>query len=986
MGVPSFFRWLVQRFPKVISDAVDESGRTQEDGMPIPVRFQGPNPNGQEFDNLYLDMNGIIHPCCHPENSAQPDSEDQMCKNVVEYIDHIVSIVRPKKILYMAIDGVAPRAKMNQQRARRFVSAKERSETAESRSDMIKEWRAQGLELPFEGDGDFEEWDSNVITPGTPFMAKLASVLRYYVVQRLNSHPGWKTLNVIFSDASCPGEGEHKIMAFIRRQRAMASYDPNTKHVLYGMDADLIMLGLATHDPHFWIIREKIDFESKKCHLCGQEGHFAWECRGDARNENEAKPENQGIKKKKAQEYQFVSISVIREYLEHDLVPLAPLTGFKWNFENAIDDFVLLCFFVGNDFLPHLPSMSIREGAIENLMALWRLNLQKMGGYLTKNGIVNMKRLVCILKEIGGLEDQILRQRSNDQKRQMDREKSRDNQRKQKEAQNKQFKARQSNSSDKSEPHNSFKWTLKKKSFDTGRIDNPTDTIKLGHDGWKHRYYLTKLRMDIKKKEDEVALDNVHKEYIMGLSWVMQYYYRGVASWSWYFPYHYAPFASGLDKAGEYDYEFVQGTPFTPLNQLMGVLPASSGHCLPESYHNLMTDEEKNITHFYPVNFERDINGKRYMWQAVALLPFIKEEDLLKAIEPCEKLLSQEESVRNSVGREYVYFNTGTKQAMAKALFALKAQSSSLMSEHEVEVYEVKGGDPERLRYDTTAPEEEDASHPLLVAAAAAIPAPNAASAPVPAALATKNQSAAQKLKEQLVTGKKRGRPEDSTDLSTAPASNSSAKRAKTGFSDITNSDKCIEINPGESNGLTGFLVPYKEMVRPGGGKDCEVKSPFAGDQRFPDLGKGRPLRVMSGIYIMPRENPHYCGILPGLTPPQQKLLREEDYLPDPRFRAGKIGPAKQMYRNGGSYGRSYSGGFGGGGGRSQVCMYVCMCVCVCVCVYVYECSSEHRKRRVHHLYMVGTCVCCAGRLQAQRELHRGCCGGQASVPARAAG
>uniref|UniRef100_A0A3Q3F0L7 5'-3' exoribonuclease 2 n=1 Tax=Labrus bergylta TaxID=56723 RepID=A0A3Q3F0L7_9LABR len=92
MGVPAFFRWLSRKYP---------------------------NPNEVEFDNLYLDMNGIIHPCTHPEDKAAPKNEDEMMVAIFEYIDRLFNIVRPRRVLYMAIDGVAPRAKMNQQRSRR---------------------------------------------------------------------------------------------------------------------------------------------------------------------------------------------------------------------------------------------------------------------------------------------------------------------------------------------------------------------------------------------------------------------------------------------------------------------------------------------------------------------------------------------------------------------------------------------------------------------------------------------------------------------------------------------------------------------------------------------------------------------------------------------------------------------------------------------------------------------------------------------------
>lgn len=122
---------------------------------------------------------------------------------------------------------------MSQQRARRFKSAK--ADKDEVEENLLREkFRAEGTE----------------------FMEKLSEALEHYIRARLNCDPGWKDIKVKLSDANVPGEGEHKIMSFICAQRSLESYDPNTRHCLYGPDADLIMLALASHEFHFSILCE----------------------------------------------------------------------------------------------------------------------------------------------------------------------------------------------------------------------------------------------------------------------------------------------------------------------------------------------------------------------------------------------------------------------------------------------------------------------------------------------------------------------------------------------------------------------------------------------------------------------------------------------------------------------------------------------------------------------------------------------------------
>src|SRR6202035_2677708 len=143
-------------------------------------------------------------------------------------------------------------AKMNQQRARRFRTA---LDAEQAREKAIK----QGTEMPKE-----DAFDSNCITPGTQFMAKLTMQLKYFINKKVSEDVEWQGVEVVLSGHEVPGEGEHKIMEYIRLSRAQPDYNPNIRHCLYGLDADLIMLGLLSHDPHFCLLREEVKFGPSK--------------------------------------------------------------------------------------------------------------------------------------------------------------------------------------------------------------------------------------------------------------------------------------------------------------------------------------------------------------------------------------------------------------------------------------------------------------------------------------------------------------------------------------------------------------------------------------------------------------------------------------------------------------------------------------------------------------------------------------------------
>ncbi|KAL8726274.1 MAG: hypothetical protein Q9166_006820 [cf. Caloplaca sp. 2 TL-2023] len=774
MGVPALFRWLSKKYPKIISPVIEDQP-SNVDGQEVPVDTTKANPNGEEFDNLYLDMNGIVHPCSHPEDRPPPANEEEMMLAVFEYTNRVVNMVRPRKLLLIAIDGVAPRAKMNQQRSRRFRSAQEVKEKDDDKEQFLKMLKSKNGGI-VEDDAaamiQKKVWDSNVITPGTPFMDILAASLRYWCAYKVNTDPAWEKMKVIISDATVPGEGEHKIMEFIRSQRSSPEHDPNTRHVIYGLDADLIMLGLATHEPHFRVLREDVFFQESKartCRMCGQKGHIAEACKGEAKQRDGDFGEKDRALPQKP--FIWLHVSILREYLDAELyVPQQP---FRFDLERALDDWVFMCFFVGNDFLPHLPSLDIREDGIDTLIAIWRDNIPVMGGYVTKDGHVDLERAQFILDGLAKQEDAIFRRRrqveerkNNNAKRRKIEDENRQNSRNatagsyEKNGRRKSpdysptpnnggrgkaldpriappelalFKpsrapltkedkaithdfvvnrgaVSQANQANKSaaavlksqllakkdgnsvaapatessdgdaaiqsmdrgdsnsvqtpasalgkrkaelmedgETGNSMPATPDSASKNGDSDELPPDNVRLWETGYADRYYEHKFKVD---PQDIAFRNQVAKAYTEGLAWVLLYYFQGCPSWTWYYPYHYAPFAADFVQLEKMDIKFEKGRMFKPFEQLMGVLPAASNHAIPEVFRSLMSDEDSDIIDFYPTEFPIDLNGKKFAWQGVALLPFIDEKRLLAAMNTKYQLLSAEDAARNEMGRD----------------------------------------------------------------------------------------------------------------------------------------------------------------------------------------------------------------------------------------------------------------------------------------------------------------------------------------------
>ena len=620
--MPRFYRWLAKRYPafRCAADA-------------------GTQPH---VDNLYLDLNGIVHQCArHDRGPATPAAPDhEIFAEVFAQISAIVELVGPRKLLFLALDGVAPRAKLNQQRARRFAAAKEKPQRDDYES--APPW-----------------FDGNCITPGTAFMHALGDALAFLVRKKMNDDSRWASLDVVLSTTAVPGEGEHKIMEYIRQR----DDPPSTVHCAYGADADLVLLALASHEPHFLVVREIPDYSGMRPVLGGPE----------VRPQRCCAP------------MEFMSISVLREYLRLDLC--SPAAAEFFDIERAIDDFVLCSFLCGNDFLPHLPCVDIGEGALDAIVLLYRKMLPEWRDYLTLDGEIVMSRFESFLQELSVLEPIVLglkttpggagsrgrrvltgNQITSRLLRQV----------------NSMWEDRVQQSDSTVAPNvkptstsfehipkldkrpgdwacprcavnnfalraECFKCSTAKPAVQDTVAERDVQNNSTDND-WveqtKREYYAQKLGF----APGGALQRKLSREFLKGMAWTLKYYVTGCPSWGWYFPFHYAPFLSDMVNLSQYcvyELGFQLGQPYTPLQQLLAVLPPGSAWALPGAYRRLMLEESSSIRDFYPADFTQDANGKRNDWEATILLDFIDDRRLLAATNTVNAQLTPLEAERN---------------------------------------------------------------------------------------------------------------------------------------------------------------------------------------------------------------------------------------------------------------------------------------------------------------------------------------------------
>lgn len=288
------------------------------------------------IDHLFFDYNSMIHPCAHqvlenhtlttlPHQLFNCDVEDEIIKHTLGYTRFIIDMLKPKHV-HIMIDGVAPRAKINQQRERRY-----KSHFFKTLTDKEHKERDVGSDLQ-----ERIEWDTNKITPGTDFMNKLKQQLQVFRTVMLKDNT--QLHDMYISDAEEKGEGEHKMMKVIEQINGGSTI------FIYGLDADLIMLSLLSKASDRIVLLRDNTFNSKL--------------------------------KESQRTFTYLDIKQLQVAIYEEVRSLCDDQSFNYPKDNVIADYIFLCFMMGNDFLDHLPSLLIKENGINALMKFYISSLR----------------------------------------------------------------------------------------------------------------------------------------------------------------------------------------------------------------------------------------------------------------------------------------------------------------------------------------------------------------------------------------------------------------------------------------------------------------------------------------------------------------------------------------------------------------------------------------------------------------------------------
>jgi 5'-3' exonuclease len=540
MGIPSYFSYIVKNHIEIIRKFVKSE---------------------LLVDNLYLDCNSIIYDAVRRINFDDiTDTENVVIINaVILKIEEYIDLILPLKNIMIAFDGVAPAAKLEQQRNRRYKSWYQNEISKAIFSGSGSASGSSGSSALTK-----DPWNTTAITPGTLFMKELNEKVQKY----FSNNSKYSGKNIIVSTSDQFGEGEHKIFEYIRGHPDEHS---TATTVIYGLDADLIMLSInhLPINPNIYLFRETPEFiKSIDSSLEPNENYV-------------------------------MDIPELTRVITLDMNNGQEVAGEQYN--NRIYDYIFLCFFLGNDFMPHFPAVNIRTGGVDKMINAYKATI---GG--TKENLTDGRRIIWknVRKVVAFLAD-------NEEAMFKSEMKLRDRN-------EKRFYPVET-------PEDIFKKFEAIPTYERD-IEKYINPFK---DGWQHRYYKSLFEID----NDEERIKQISVNYLEGLEWTMKYYTTGCPDWRWCYKHNYPPLLKDLHRHIPYfDAEFVvskPAEPVTPLVQLCYVLPRQSLQFLPEKLYNVLKTEHSD---WYPTDCEFVWSFCRYFWEAHVELPVLDIAELEEVI------------------------------------------------------------------------------------------------------------------------------------------------------------------------------------------------------------------------------------------------------------------------------------------------------------------------------------------------------------------
>jgi len=513
MGIPAYFSYLIRNHPNILKKLIKDT---------------------KQVNNLYLDSNSIIYDAVRSINfSSLPigtSKTNVIIAQVLSKIEEYISLIAPDNIVYIAFDGVAPVAKLEQQRERRY-----------------KSWYQGNVMRSIDKKDADDVWNTTAITPGTEFMKELN--------QKVKTHFS-NNSKIIVSTSDEAGEGEHKAFAHIR-DNALTHMDSTT--VIYGLDADLIMLSINHLPicPKIYLFRETPEF--------------------------------------------IKSIDSSLEPNESYLLDIPELSrnitshmnnGNDDRTINRVYDYIFLCFFLGNDFLPHFPALNIRTGGVDKILNAYKATIGGTKDVLTDGVVIYWKNVRKLVTFLANQEEEFIL------------------------AEMKLRSRRERNHYPTDTPEQKYVKFDAIPTYDR-ELEKYINPFK-SH--WQERYYKALFDVDI----DEMRRKQICINYLEGLEWTMKYYTEGCADWRWCYKYSYPPLLTDLLQYIPYfETTFVKNMPENPVTQLVQlcyVLPRTSLQFLPEGlYKKLMQDHSD----WYGVDYEFIWAFCKYFWESHVQLPEI---------------------------------------------------------------------------------------------------------------------------------------------------------------------------------------------------------------------------------------------------------------------------------------------------------------------------------------------------------------------------